>query len=531
MDSQKLKVILVVIIAAFAALYLGVAAATAQMEAIAWVAGALFLVFVLALGKHIWVLIPLSLALTGFINAIPGAPAAWWVSMAVAGGIYAMRFLMRRTENLQFRFNWLDFAILLQVVAVGQAFLRNPTGLSLFGGDVVGGKPYIIFGCAFAAYAVLSITRTDIKVFKWVVIGMILVSIGDGFLVISSQLFPVVAMMVIPIYSGVDFSASRGDVFEVDEGRLTTGKQIGQTLGLAACSLHPPMHSLIPFRIVPFLMMMSACAAIALSGFRSSFGWLMIVFVVGCLVRRRYADLVISGTAGFLALIMLLGTGLSRDLPFGIQRVLSVVPFMDVDDTIRHNAEKSTTWRVEMWKLALFTDRYISNKLLGDGFNYSAAELQAAQDSTFGDQRRAAGMNMQDIMLARGSYHGFHVETIRFTGALGLVFALIAMSIWLRYALRLIRHFKGRPEWGYVIFVCLPFLIHPFYYMLVFGAYRSGFPELLVASGMLKILDNIRVRELAASRHEAQVAVQEPSQPFARRPATARFPQPAARVR
>lgn len=38
------------------------------------------------------------------------------------------------------------------------------------------------------------------------------------------------------------------------------------------------------------------------------------------------------------------------------------IPFADVDDTIRHQAQRSTDWRVEMWILAMTTDRYISNK-------------------------------------------------------------------------------------------------------------------------------------------------------------------------
>lgn len=527
MDSSKIKALIVVVLSLFFALYLGVAAATAQMEAIAWIVGVLAIVFILALGKHIWVIIPVSLVLTGSINALPGSPAPWWAAMAVTGTIYVMRFLMRRVENFQFSFNWLDFAILLQVAAVGQAFLRNPTGLSILGGDVAGGKPYIIFGFAFAAYALMAVTRTDMKVFKWVVIAVILVSLTDSVLIIATQLVPALAMVVLPLYSGADFGASRGASFEVGEGRLTTAKEIGLTLGLVACSFYRPLYSFIPFRIAPFLMMMVALAAILLSGFRSVMGWLGIVFVVGSLIRRRYLDLMIAGTGGLLALILLLGTGLSRELPYGMQRVLSVVPFMDVEDSIRAGAQKSTDWRVEMWKLALFTDRYISNKLLGDGFNYSATELQAAQDSSFGDRRRSAGMNMQDIMLARGSYHGFHVEAIRFTGAVGLACALIAMGIWLGYAFRLIKYYKGRPEWGYVIFVCLPFLIHPFYYMLVFGAYRSGFPDLLVASGLLKILDNIRVREMATDRAQAPVA--EPSQPHRLPPG--RFPQPAMKNR
>lgn len=395
---------------------------------------------------------------------------------------------------------------------------------------MAGGKPYIIFGMAFAAYALLSVTRTDIKVIKWVVLASILIALGDGALGMASQLFPFVAVAVIPIYSGVNFGAAQGAIVVMDEGsRLSAGKNIGQTLGLTACTLYPPGHTMLPFRVVPFLLMSGAVILILLSGFRSTLGWLGMVFIVGCLVRRRYLDILIAGVIGMVGLVFILGSGMSANLPIALQRTLSIIPFADVDDTIRHQAQRSTDWRVEMWVLAMTTDRYISNKWLGDGFNFSAAELQAQQDAMYGDRRRAGTMNMADMMMARGSYHGFHVETIRFTGAFGLLCALIAMGIWFRYALKLLRHFKGRPEWGYVIFICLPFLIHPFYYMLVFGAYRSGFTELLVASGMLKILDNIRVRELAAARVEAKAPKEQPAATAVPRRPHRGFPAPAMR--
>jgi hypothetical protein len=504
MDSSKIKALIIGVLAAFFALYLGVIAATARMEAILWVAGALFLTLLLSLGRHVWILIPLSLGFSGNINAIPGSPAVWWLAMASAGGMFVFRFLMRHHETFQFRFSWLDFAILIQVLAVWQSYLRNPTGFSIFGGDTVGGKPYVIFAFAIAAYAVQSVVKTDIKMVRRVVIGVILVSVADGLLIVTSQLVPAVAMLVLPIYSGADFAAARSGVgVEAGEGRLTAGKDVGQSLGLAACSLYQPLSTLNPLRFGRFLMMMFSIAIILLSGFRSVLAWIIIAFVVGSLIRRRYMDVVISGIIGLFGISLIAVTGTGTQLPFSVQRGLSAIPFIEVDPSIRHGAENSTDWRVEMWKLALFSDKYIQNKWLGDGFGYSAAELQASQDSAFGDQRRSRGMSLQDVMLARGSYHGFHVETIRFTGALGLVFALISMGIFFRSALRLIGHFKGRPEWGYVIFICMPFLIAPFYNMLVFGSYRVGFPELLAAAGFLKVLDNIRVRELATAHIEA----------------------------
>jgi hypothetical protein len=50
------------------------------------------------------------------------------------------------------------------------------------------------------------------------------------------------------------------------------------------------------------------------------------------------------------------------------------------------------------------------------------------------------------------------------------------------------------------LFICVPFLIYPFYLMLVFGQYKQEFAGILVASAMIKILDNIRIREIAETR-------------------------------
>ena len=53
MDSSKLKVIVIVVLALMFALYLGIAAATAQLEVLGWIGGGLFLTLCLMLGRHI----------------------------------------------------------------------------------------------------------------------------------------------------------------------------------------------------------------------------------------------------------------------------------------------------------------------------------------------------------------------------------------------------------------------------------------------------------------------------------------------
>jgi hypothetical protein len=313
--------------------------------------------------------------------------------------------------------------------------------------------------------------------------------------------------------------------FEADANRLGAGKEIGQNLSLALFTFFPPVTCINPLYVFRFAMTLLALAMIFLSGFRSALGLMFIYFIVGSLVRRQYHQIMIAGIVGFLAMVFLISSGLTTQLPYGAQRILSELPFVRVEDHIRLNAERSTDFRVEMWTLALTTDRYISNKFLGDGFGLSASEQRSMLEAVMGDARaQSQGKGIDDFMV-RGSYHGFHVETIRFTGFFGLALALITLGIFFKQAITLIRHFKYHKEWGYIIYICMPYLIYPFYYMLVFGSYRNAFPVVLASAGLMKMLDNIRVRELAAAPLQDSVKSPVRSMPLGR------FPQPAMRTR
>lgn len=500
MDSSKLKVIAIVVLAAMFAVYLGIAAATAQVEAVAWMVGVIGFVAVFALGKNVWMLIPISLVLEGGINALPGSPPPWWIATFVACLMLTLRFVMR-SKDFIYRFTWMDMAILLQVLAVGQAWIFHPAGFSVFGGASVGGKQNVIFLLAFVAYAVLSTIKTDLVMVKRVTILMIVLSVLAGFLFALTEYSPSVAMRVLPIWSGAAFTSGTTETGAAAEGiatsRFAGGAMFGKALGVALLTMCVPMSLLNPLRFWRFSLFMLALAFILLSGFRSEMGNFAFLAVASTLVRRRPLDLVLGSAAGVLLLCFLVLTGSMQKLPFGAQRILAALP-IDVSSEAKSSGDETSEWRFEMWREALSSDRYIHDKILGDGFSYSAAEQRAADDSTAGDSRRSAGMTMQEVMLVRGAFHGFHVETIRCTGAVGLLFALIGMGIFFRTAWQMIQYYRYRPEWMYVLYICIPFLIHPFYKMLVFGAYRGDFPMVLAGAGLLKVLDNIRFMETAA---------------------------------
>ena len=495
MDSTKLKVILVIVFAAFAAVYLGIAAATAQTEAILWVAGALAVAFILALGKNIWLLIPAGAVLGGGLNFLPGSPAPWWLAMAITVGIFCLRFAIRRTNEFTWRWNMIDLVIFIHILVLAQAYLRNPAGFSILGGSdgTIGGKPYFSHGAAIVCYVLLSMVKTDMRMFRIAAIVMICCAVFDGMAVLVGTFIPAIAAVGIQFYSGFSFRAAyTGTGADVAEGRTTEGKAVGEDLGKAAFTLYRPLSTLNPLYLLRFSMMMVAVGAIMISGYRSAMGLLGLYFIVCSLIRRKYADVLACFAIGIIGLCMLMFIGTEK-LPKAASRILSVLPIPGlVDEQIAENANRSTDWRVEMWVLALTTDRYIFNKWLGDGFGIRKDEMEAVIDAAFGDKRASSGLDMQEVLMRRGSYHGFHVQTIRTSGYVGLAVALIVLAVFWRHAWNHIQYFRGRPEWGFVLFVCVPFLIYPFYAMLVFGDYRFGFPRYIIMAGFLKMLWNIR---------------------------------------
>lgn len=502
MESTQIKGIFIVVIAAMFAVYLGVAAATAQTEAIAWVAGFMGIAFILAMGKNIWMLIPATTSLIGSINALPGSPPVWGVAAAVTAMMYILRVAMRRS-NFVFRLDWVDLAIFLQVIAVGQAWARNPAGVMLLGGDSAGGKSYFVFSAAFVAYFCLAITPATFKQIKIALILTIALMLGDGMISIVGDWVPSIASAIMPVYSNANFNvATTGSAdWNLSEERGGGGFSIlGRAIVIPLLCLYRPLSCFSPFRPVLFALTTGGGVMMLLSGFRSGAAYLGAVFVMSALIRRRVMDIAVMGLLGVLGLALLMISGQLRSLPFGVQRILSVLP-VDVSAAARVDAENSSEWRFEMWRLALFTDRYIRNKAFGDGFGISAREMQAKLDQTFGHSFQ--NFDIQDQMLATGSYHGFHVETIRFTGVFGLAMALLGMAILFRKSLQLVRFYRGREEFPWVAYVCIPFLLYPFWSMLVFGAYRFEFPQFLALAGLLKMLDNLRLAELASATEQA----------------------------
>ncbi len=497
MDSSKIKIFAITTLALLFAVYLGVTTATAQKEALAWVVGIGTVVFLLALGRHVWALIPVAGAFSGGLTFIPGFPQPWYAATPVVAGVMMMRFLMR-SPMFQFRWTWLDLVMLAQAAALWQSYLRNPTGLALFGGDTYGGRPYIDYAVAITSYFLLTVVRTDIKTLKKVIIIVIAANVFDDMIRAISGLSGSFARLVAQVYGNVEFEANnQGAAFQFDIMNTRFGgfAGLGLTLCLICYAFRRPLSCMVPIPLWAFFSNLFGVIFILFSGFRSGLIQIGCYFIAGSMIRRRPLDAILAGMAGG-TIVLVFGAlfGLSG-LPMPVQRALSFLPF-EVSDTVRHAAQTSSDWRFEMWRLVLSSDKYIKNKMLGDGFGYSRAEHEAQMKALEGTG--AYSGDSIDMFIAKGSYHGWHVEAIRFTGVLGLVIGVILLFGFARSAWKGMTHFRDTEYFGCICYICIPIFIEPFFHIFVFGSYKSSFIQLIAMAGIVRLIDNIRADEKAA---------------------------------
>jgi hypothetical protein len=387
----------------------------------------------------------------------------------------------------------MDTALFIVALTILQAFIRNPTGLAVFGGDVAGGKAYVVYAVAFAAWVLMGMADADLRSWRWAVLAFIGASILDGFIAIGSSYSVTFAKALVRFYSNVNFTAISSYAYTTDmaETRISQFTQLGGALGLIASTFWRPLAALDLTKPWRGAIALAGLLFTVMSGFRSQMARFIVNIALGSLLRKKILDVVVLGGVGALLVALLAIAVPSASLPYSVQRILTVVPGYKARSDIASEAKGSMDVRFKAWKLALFTDRYIANKILGDGFQMSESELKYV--STLRENPRlAVAVHYEDVLLATGDYHGFHAESVRVTGVVGLIAATASLIAFALAAMRSIKWYQYGPEWGYVLFICMPFLIEPFWYWLVFGSYKVGFPVLIAQAGMLKVLSNIQ---------------------------------------
>jgi hypothetical protein len=228
-----------------------------------------------------------------------------------------------------------------------------------------------------------------------------------------------------------------------------------------------------------------------MSGYRNTVAAVGLTYVLGLCYRGGLSHLIPSVMAGGLALACVAILNLVVPLPPNIQRSLSFLPGT-WEKRYLEDAGDSTEWRLEIWKEALTSDRWITNKLLGDGLGFTMQELQYQMNR----DTRAIGPSVsgltahQEAILANGDYHSGPVQTIRTIGYVGLAVILLFQIRLAVHAHRQIKRCRGTEWFPLALFIGIPLIWAPIFFVFIFGTFASAAASLLLGTAMIRMLQN-----------------------------------------
>lgn len=483
MDSQKLKLIFIAVLALFAALYLGITAATAQVETVAWVVGGIVMSTCLILGRRVFLIIPF-LASLKLVFPLPGQFSTEIIAYGLVMTFLLLCFLTRRLP-LRGGITELEIWCGLVLLSVAQVYMRNPVGLNLFGADTVGAKPYAIFAastaCAFAL-SLLVINPKDLKL--WVLLSF-MGSITNFMIGCVGWVFPAAGY-----YLGATFSSDVKRATGADgASRISFVRNLSVGLATWISSRISPLRASFHFLWAPLVL--AAFLLAALSGYRNQIALVGLIFLVGVCYRGGTKSLIASCMIGVVSLTMLAFVNAVAPLPPNIQRAMSFLPGT-WDQELAESGANSTEWRLEMWKDALLTDHWIKNKMLGDGLGLTKEELARSKElesERDGNARGRSGLTIQqESMMISGGYHSGPVQTIRTTGYVGLTVLLVAMIRIAVHAHRQIIRCRGTEWFPVALFLGIPLVIMPLFWTFVFGTFDGGAAGVMMGGAICRMM-------------------------------------------
>ncbi len=513
MDSTKLKAIIIAVLATFVALFLGLNAATAQLQTVMWVTGVSTLIICAMLGTRIWIIIPFSMAMNMSLQ-LPGQPSTLLIAQALFSGFCCLLFLIRKLP-VKFKFTELEFWILLLTLCILQVYIRNPVSLNIIGGESVGAKPYAIFCASLVTFIFLSNMQIPTIDLKWLLRIHIVGGLINFALMTAGYFIPRLGVW----YGSADMKSLSGSVFQEGSYGDTRANRVGfvrgisNNLALWISAYKSPIKACFHPIWAPLVLLSFAFAA--LSGYRNEIGAVGLTYLVAIAYRGGFRSIIIATMTFIVGLIFLALFNLASPLPANIQRSLSFLPGT-WDEYHKSDAKHSTEWRVEMWEEALLTDFWIKNKWLGDGLGLTRMELnfiRSLEGQNINTPTSRGGLSLQQqSMMATGDYHSGPVSTIRTIGYLGLIVLLLAQIRLAMHAHRQIMRAKNTEWFPLTLLIGIPLIFHPVFYVFVVGSFANSSVVLLLGTAMVRILENNLPKSISATRPEKQAQVPLPHQ-------------------
>ncbi len=520
--SQRLTVIVTVVIGLISAVVLGKLAGQERLGPILMVAlGGAALATLLILKERVWIFLLFTWPMTGQIRAlnIPFGVRDIAVAYVFVGYLALVAFKIIRTRNRMTLTDLFMISVFLMLVI---AFIRNPVGVEALGSERVGGRPYFNIVVAALAWWILSRSQLSTVSPTWLFIGLLSGRCADGVLATLLYYFPASEIFFADFYSspvmtsGMQEDSAAAILSESSERLGFFGFLVSPIL-IAMLSLGRPLSWLSVYKPWKPLLLVVLTFLLMKSGFRSALVVIgAVALVAGYLRAGRKEVIKMAGIGVVLLLFAATFQNVLFNLPKSVQRTLSFLPG-NWDPIAVAEGRESTEWRLFMWRQALFTDRYIENKIIGDGFGIKKTDFAIM---SYFAQHGAMEDSRENLMIV-GNFHSGPVTTIRYIGYVGLALYMVMISLLAREGWTLCKRFRGSPYEAFCYFLCLPVIVEPLIYVFVFGSFDNAMPQSVLALGTLKLLRSALPEKTPTPD---QLKLPEPSEPRYSRPRIPRSP-------
>lgn len=435
MQGSRLKGVIAGIILVVLCFIIGAYAAESAVSSAAIIAAIVGVLVLILAGKRCWWLIFLLgpvvglLPLPGPLSSIPGpmymafAVLAYWLLLWAMGHV-----------KIKWRsFLLLDLLVLALAVYLVAVYIRHPVSIAFLGldTDTMGGADYVYYACAFVYYLTLSCIPMEkeelTKVLRWSV-GIVLVSCFIGLGIYLAR-------------SGMRFS-------DLVEERIGADR-----FGVYAMTALCAKYSLLRIALNPLLigaaMMFTGC--VLMCGSREALGVLFITVFSVVIIKKEILSSVIIGACALFGMYAMSAAGVIENAPYSVQRMVSVLPGIEISRAAKTDTEGTWEWRLQLWGVALDKRTgYINDYVFGDGYGQSKSATQRRAIALLrGDY--VYGQDLDEFAV-NGVWHNGVITIIHRLGYVGLLLVSLMLIVGSVYMFRVCFALRGSPLFFPIVF-------------------------------------------------------------------------------
>lgn len=434
MQGNGLKGIIAGIILVVLCFIVGAQAAESAVSSAAIIAAIVGVLVLILAGKRCWWLIFLLgpvvgvLPLPGPLSSIPGQMYMAFAVLAYWLLLWAMGYVKIRWRS----FLLLDLLVLALAAYVVAAYIRRPVSINFLGleTDTEGGADYVYYAVAFVYYLTLSCIPMEkgelTKVLRWSV-GIVLVSCFIGLGIYLAQ-------------SGVQFS----DLAEERIGNHRFGVY-GMT---ALCA----KYSLLRIALNPLLIgaAMMFTGSVLVCGSREALGVLFFTVFSVVIIKKEILSSLIIGACALFGLYAMSAAGVIGNAPHSVQRMVSVLPGIEISRAAKLDTEGTWEWRLRIWEMALDKRAgYIEDYMFGDGYGISVTTRGRLMRGVLRGQHEYTDL---DSFAIQGIWHNGVITIIHRLGYVGLLLVSLILIVGSVYMFRVCFALRGSPLFFPIVF-------------------------------------------------------------------------------